>query len=234
MLPFPILYEDPSCLVIDKPAGIVVQRTSTVNAGEPTLLELLTASRRQLFLAHRLDRGTTGCLLLAKSPEALETLQQQFRERRVEKHYLAIVAGVPKHQRATIDAPLGRSLLSRTKMSLFRTSRSRSASTSYTTLSMDVECALLRCNPTSGRTHQIRVHLAGIGHPILGDEKYGSEQSRRLSEQLQLQHPCLHAWKLAFISAATKERVQITAPIPETFRRIAEKLGLSLPAAAHE
>lgn len=224
------LYEDETCLVVDKPAGLSVHPASTTK-GEPTVVELLReqCGLPALCLAHRLDRGTSGCLLIAKTAVACEALQQQFKERHVKKEYLAIVAGIPKANSATIDAPLGRSLMQRTKMTLFRTSKTRDAVTSYTVLSGTSTSALLACEIMTGRTHQIRVHLSAIGHPLLGDEKYSSEQSRTLSEKLGLQHPCLHAWKLLFTSPATGKQVGVIATIPEIFLTTTRNLGLTLP-----
>lgn len=206
------LYEDPSCLVINKPAGIAVEELKTMG-----------------HLVHRLDKGTTGCLLIAKSDEAREALQKQFKDRTVGKTYLAIVAGVPKETIATIEAPIGRSLGNRTRMSLFRTGKTRSATTTYAVLSMCPAAALLQCDLHTGRTHQIRVHLSAIGHPILGDETYGTRASRDLSWKYDIASPMLHAWRLAFASPATGERLHVEAPVPEGLLEAMERAGLVFP-----
>lgn len=216
--PYEVLYEDSSCLVINKPQGIDVY----------TLLGELREelSSPTLALCHRLDKGTSGCLLIAKTPEACEALQKQFKERTMEKVYLAIVAGVPKEAAASIEAQIGRSLVDRTKMSLFQTSKSRTALTSYRTLGRAEKCSLLECRIATGRTHQIRVHLRAIGHPILGDSTYGNEESRTLSETSGITLPCLHARSLAFVSPATGKRVEVKAPLPGSFQTALKNLQL--------
>jgi len=225
--PFPILYEDTSCFVISKPAGIAVHPADSHN--EPTVVDILKETTgRDPHLAHRLDKGTSGCLLVALSPQSCEALQKQFKDRTISKQYLAIVTGVPEPREATIDAPVGRSLLDRTKMSLFRTGKSREASTTYRVLSESQKASLLQCDIHTGRTHQIRVHLSAIGHPILGDEKYASEESRKISKELGIEQPCLHAEILEFTSPATSEKVQVKARVPETFWATMKKFGLKL------
>ena len=131
-----------------------------------------------------------------------------------------------------IDAPLGRSLTDRKKMSVFRTSKSRTALTSYKVLSSTDEASLLHCTIATGRTHQIRVHLRAIGHPILGDPTYENDASRLLSRKHNLTLACLHAWKLSFCSPETTKFVSIEAPLPEAFRKTMEKLGLGTKSDA--
>ena len=226
----PVLYEDRSCLVINKPAGIAVHPgIATGNA--PTIIEVLRGEYGSgLHLVHRLDKETTGCLLCAKNTAALEALQRQFQERSVQKSYLAIVAGIPSEKRAMIDAPIGRSLVNRVKMSLFKTGESREARTSYEVLDSAGNASLLRCDIHTGRTHQIRVHLSAIRHPIFGDTKYGSAESIRVAKEHGVEGLCLHARTLAFTSPEGVP-VTIAAPIPESFRMNTEKLHLRIPEA---
>lgn len=226
-----VLYEDDNCLVINKPAGIAVHPGNGMKKGEKTIINgmaFLLKERSIPFaagtvLVHRLDKETTGCLLIAKKPQAHRFLQKQFKDRMVEKTYLAIVAGVPKISEATIEAPIGRNLTNRTKMSVLKTSVSRAASTSYKVLDASDDCALLSCGLHTGRTHQIRVHLSSIGHPVLGDEVYGSAESKKITRKHQINGLCLHAYKLVFKSE--KERAIINMP-PEKFRENLEKTGL--------
>jgi 23S rRNA pseudouridine1911/1915/1917 synthase len=236
-LSLPVLYEDDACLVIDKPVGISVHPAPGMAQGTTTLLHgiaHLFASRGLPFgassvLAHRLDRETTGCLLIAKTPEAHASLQKQFKSRTVEKTYLAIVAGVPTLPTATIDAPVGRNLIHRTRMSTLQTSVSREAQTTYHVLGSSRDASLLACDLHTGRTHQIRVHLRAIDHPILGDITYGSKRSEEITGKYQIHGLCLHAWKLAFTSPADGRRHTATAPLPTAFRRSLQALSLHSP-----
>lgn len=213
----PILYEDQQCLVINKPAGLPVHPAGSIK-DQKTLVEILAEQRGQeVFLVHRLDKDTTGCLLIAKSQDACDRLQSQFKSREVRKKYLAICYGIPEKPEAIIEAPVGRSLVNRTKMSLFKTSTSRNAITRYKVLSSADNVSLIECDIETGRTHQIRVHLSSIDHPILGDEKYGTESSKRFSEKLNITSICLHAYEFKFVSLETGDETNITAPIPDDF-----------------
>ncbi|MFH0770430.1 MAG: RluA family pseudouridine synthase [Candidatus Peregrinibacteria bacterium] len=239
-LHLPILFEDSACLVIAKPAGIAVHPAPGLKRGEPTLLHGIAFLFRKKHipfsadsvLVHRLDRETTGCVLIAKSKKAHAFLQKQFAERSIAKRYLAIVAGIPDPPSALIDAPLGRNLTERTKMSVLKTSVSREARTTYHTLQRGKHVALLACDLHTGRTHQIRVHLASVGHPLLGDGKYASSSSRRLTEEYGIENLCLHAWQLTFRSSADDQEHTVRAPPPEIFLRAVKGCGISIQAIA--
>ncbi len=230
-----VLYEDDACMVIDKPRGIAVHPGSGMKEGEETIL----GSLRSLFslhslpfsapevLAHRLDKDTTGCLLVAKTPQAHLVLQRQFHDRKVEKRYLALVSGVPSPRAAIIDASIGRHTGDRTKMSVLQATKSRSARTTYRTVASGGGIALLTLDLHTGRTHQIRVHLKSIGHPVLGDRKYGNKDSSALGERLDIRFLCLHAWKLAFVSP-TGKNVHVTSPLPGEFARVLTTLGMRI------
>ncbi len=208
-----ILYEDDSCLVINKPAGIAVHPSLTMGKDENTILNGVTSILgSDGFLVHRLDKETTGCLLIAKSEESLAFLQKQFAERTVKKTYLALISGIPSPVSAIIDAPIGRNLVNRTLMSIFKTRSSRDAKTSYRTLESREESALVECDLHTGRTHQIRVHMRSIGHPILGDSSYGTSESKKISAKLGIEGLCLHAQRLSF-SSMSDERIDVEAPI---------------------
>jgi len=230
---FPILYEDDDCLVINKSAGIAVHPGHGMEKNEVTVLHgiaHLFAKKKLPFsasgvLVHRLDKDTTGCLLIAKTPEAHLALQKQFETRTVQKSYVAIAAGIPSPREATIDAPIGRNLTQRTKMSVLRTSVSREAQTSYRTLATANGCSLLLCDLHTGRTHQIRVHLSSINHPILGDHTYNSSLSESLTEQFSIKSLCLHALQLTFQNLSG-QTVSVNAPVPDSFRSALQVLKL--------
>jgi 23S rRNA pseudouridine1911/1915/1917 synthase len=235
---FDILWEDDDCFVIDKPAGIAVHPGAGMPPGEATVLHGIAAlfeTRKIPFsassiLVHRLDRETTGCLLIAKTPAAHVELQRQFAARTVQKQYLAIVAGVPSPAIAVIDAPIGRSLTERTKMGVERIGKSREARTTYKTLGAGAQSALLVCDLHTGRTHQVRVHLHAIGHPILGDGTYATILSERVTEELAVRSLCLHAWTLTFDPPSGAMRVTVTAPLPASFRQVLRSAGISEPS----
>lgn len=234
----PILYEDDSCMVINKPAGLSVHPAGSMAPGTETLLNgiaFLFKKKHLPFdashvLVHRLDRETTGCLLIAKTPQDHAELQKQFKTRTVKKTYLAIVAGVPLNAEATIDAPVGRNLMDRTRMSVLRTSVSREARTTYHVLDSMKDAALLACDLHTGRTHQIRVHLSAIGHPLLGDPTYRSPVSEKLSDEKGISSLCLHAWKLSFRSPEDEELQHVCAPVPTSLSSALQALSLTLPA----
>ena len=233
-LRLPVLHEDGACFVIEKPAGIAVHPGSGMAPGEKTILHgvaHLFVERGLHFtpdsvLVHRLDRETTGCLLIAKTPEAHRALQEQFEHRSVRKIYLALVAGVPANATATIDAPIGRSVAHRMKMSILGASRTRQAQTTYRTLATAQDTALLACDLHTGRTHQIRVHLSAIGHPILGDDAYSSAVSQRVQQQTGIASLCLHAWRLTFTSPDGEREHTVIAPVPGEFMGAVRAVGM--------
>lgn len=232
-----VLYEDDACLVVSKPEGRSVHPGAGMPPDEVTVLHgivHLFAERKIPFsssavLVHRLDKETTGCLLIAKTPEAHKFLQKQFEDRTVKKTYLAIVAGIPDPPTAMIDAAIGRSTSNRTKMTIFgSSSKTREARTTYTTLDATKDAALLACDLHTGRTHQIRVHLNGVGYPILGDPTYLSSLSEKLEREYDIHDLCLHAWKLSFVSPADHKEHSVIAEPSAAFQESLKKIGLKL------
>jgi 23S rRNA pseudouridine1911/1915/1917 synthase len=202
--------------------------TSQVLAKDPDLLNALLRHVRDLSgvggvlrpgIVHRLDRGTSGLLVVAKDDETHRSLARQFAGRSVEKEYEALVLGIPAAKAGTITTPIGRDPVHRRKMSI-RAPRGREARSDYRVVAAFDGAAHLRVRIHTGRTHQIRVHLASIGHPVAGDATYGGTRtpsSRRAAARealLSLRRPALHAARLAFVHPLTGERLSFTAPLP--------------------
>jgi len=207
-VPFAVAYEDDDLLVVDKPAGLVVHPAAGHWTG--TLSQALAArgiDADRGGIVHRLDRDTSGLLLAAKSEPVLRTMQQELRERRVEREYLALVEGRPPARTGTIDAPIGRDRRDRTRHST-DTDAPRAAVTHFEIERALPATTLLRVRLETGRTHQIRVHLEAIGHPVAGDPLYGH------AGLLGLERQFLHAERLAFDHPAGGRRVEVRSPLP--------------------
>jgi 23S rRNA pseudouridine1911/1915/1917 synthase len=178
-------------------------------------------------IVHRLDRGTSGLLVVAKDDETHRALARQFAGRTVEKEYLALVLGVPAQRSGTLSAPIGRDPVHRKRMSV-RAPRGRPALTRYAVVEAFDGAALLRVALHTGRTHQIRVHLASLGHPVAGDDVYGGRRvpsSRRAREALVgLERPALHAARLAFEHPTRHERLAFESPLPEDIAGVLQRL----------
>lgn len=207
----PVLYEDEDIVVINKPAGVLTHAKGGISQ-EHTVADMLqplttfASDTNRAGIVHRLDRETSGVLVGARTPAAAEFLQKQFAQRTTKKTYIAIVEGVPKHTEALIDLPIGRSPA---KPSTFRVDpKGKSAQTTYYVLDVQNDKSLVKLQPKTGRTHQLRVHMAHIGHPIVGDIVYGKSAQRMF----------LHAYQLE-LTAPNGERMTFTAPIPEEFLR---------------
>jgi 23S rRNA pseudouridine1911/1915/1917 synthase len=231
-----ILYEDETCFVIAKPAGIAMHPGNGMKEGEKTMLDALKPLfiERSLpfsdsaVLIHRLDKDTTGVLLVAKSQEDHLFYQTQFSDRTISKQYLAIVFGAPNPPAAIIDAPIGRHGTARTRMSVHHAVHGRSAKTIYHTLASTPQASLLLLDLYTGRTHQIRVHLSTIGHPVLGDVTYATPGSAALNTSLSLSKICLHAWKIQFESR-THGTQNILCPPPLYFQESCHAFDFAVP-----
>lgn len=232
-----VLHEDDDCFVINKPAGVAVHPGTGMAPDEVTILHAIQPMFKKWklpfspaeVLVHRLDKETTGCMLIAKNPKAHLALQQQFQERSVKKSYLTVVAGLPSPATAMIDAPIGRHSVKRTTMSVLQHTEARSAQTTYKTLDSAEGAALVECDLHTGRTHQIRVHMTSIGHPVLGDTTYTANRAENLAKALGIDFLCLHAWKLSFDSPVSKKRVNVKAPMTKKFVALVKKLGMEVP-----
>ncbi|MGQ9586303.1 MAG: RluA family pseudouridine synthase [Anaerolineae bacterium] len=216
--PLDILFEDQDILVIHKAAGEVVHPSAGHREG--TLVQAILAhcsdltgvgGRLRPGIVHRLDKDTSGVLLVAKNDWAFRRLQSQFKARQVRKTYLALVEGRVKNPVGCIEAPVGRDPRSRKRMAVVPDGRE--AVTRYRLLRCVGDCSLLMVQPLTGRTHQIRVHLAFIGHPVAGDPVYGNKRSALLAPR-----QFLHAWCLGFHHPASDEWVEFRAPLPTDLR----------------
>jgi 23S rRNA pseudouridine1911/1915/1917 synthase len=223
----PILHADADVVVVDKPEGLVVHPGAGHDTG--TLVNGLLARFPDLAdvgdparpgVVHRLDRGTSGLLVVARTARAYDDLVAQLAARTIERRYLAVAWGVPEAASGLVDAPIGRSAREPTRMAV--AADGREARTRYevrSAFSDPVAAALLECRLETGRTHQIRVHLAAIGHPVVGDGTYGGQRPG-----LAARRPMLHAWRLAFRHPATGEEVAFTAAPPPDFTALLDQL----------
>ena len=226
-IPLHIIFEDEDLLVLDKPAGLVVhpgagnQTHTLVNA----LLHHCTTlsgvgGKERPGIVHRLDKETSGCLIVAKNDIAHRHLSKQFAARTMEKVYLALVDGTLRKPSGIIDAPIGRHPVHRQRMSVAK-ARGRSAKTEYRVLRAGGGISLVECILHSGRTHQIRVHLHHLGHPVLGDKLYAPRHTKTFPRQM------LHAAAIGFEHPRTGERMRFEAPLPVDFQTSMEALHLS-------
>ena len=216
-IPLEILFEDNDLMVINKPSGLVVhpgaghREHTLVNA----LLNHCTAlsgigGKERPGIVHRLDKETSGCLVVAKNDAAHRELSRQFAARTVEKNYLALVAGKLRKPAGVVEEKIGRHPVHRQRMSA-SAARGRAAKTEYRVVRSSDRASLIECRLHSGRTHQIRVHLHHLGHPVLGDKVYAPGLARNFPRQM------LHAWKLGFRHPRTEQWKSFEAPLPDDF-----------------
>jgi 23S rRNA pseudouridine1911/1915/1917 synthase len=237
----PVLYEDADLVVIDKPAGLAVHPGAGRATG--TLAHRLLDRYPEMAgvggpgrpgIVHRLDQGTSGALVVARTPASYARLARAFAVREVEKLYLGIVYGTPSPPAGTIAAPIGRHPQRRKEMTV--RSGGRPARTDYRMLAAQAGISLLEMDLATGRTHQIRVHLKHLGHPLVGDPVYGEARWKGLPRPVQaplrdFPRPALHAWRLAFRHPGTGEPLAFEAPVPEDFKTLWSKVtGEAFPA----
>ena len=227
-IPLDILFEDESLLVVNKPPGLVVHPAA--GHEEHTLVNaLLHHCRGSLSgiggvarpgIVHRLDKETSGCLVVAKNDETHLALAKQFEDRTVEKLYDAIVLGILERDTGEIRASIARHPSHRKRMAVLESSNSRFAHTSYRVIERLVHATHAEAEIHTGRTHQIRVHFQFIGHPVVGDATYGQKANKRFAESTGYTAPrvLLHARKLSFVHPRTGRKVKFTAPLPEDFK----------------
>lgn len=223
-IPLDVRYEDHDVIVINKPKGMVVH--PTLANQKDTLVNALLYHCKDLSgingvlrpgIVHRIDKDTTGLLVVAKNDQAHLALAEQLKSKTVSRLYYALVHGVIEHDMGTIDAPIGRDPLDRQKMCV-TAKNSKNAVTHFKVIERFKEYTLIECSLETGRTHQIRVHMQYIGHPLMGDPKYSYRKTRNCGGQM------LHAHELTFVHPSTHEKVVVEAPLPQQFTEILDEL----------
>ncbi len=225
-IPLEILYEDNDVILVNKRKGMVVHPAAGHDSG--TLVHALLFHCKDNLsgingilrpgIVHRIDRDTTGVLIVCKNDYAHNHIAKQLKEHSITRKYVAIVQGLLKEQKGTVDAPIGRHPKDRKKMSI-NEKNGKHAITHYRVLQYFSKTTLIECELETGRTHQIRVHMASLGHVLLGDTVYGANSSK-----YQLEGQTLHAKILGFVHPTTNEYMEFEAPIPEYFDELCKKL----------
>jgi 23S rRNA pseudouridine955/2504/2580 synthase len=227
-----ILYEDEALLVLDKPSGLAVHGGSGRAFGLIEAMRALRPRQQFLELVHRLDRETSGCLVLAKRRRALVALHEALREGRVDKRYRTLLAGSWRGGGRRVDRALARTT-GRDGGRMVRVTRAgREASTAFTPLAVSQLASLMEARPHTGRTHQIRVHAAALGMPVAGDERYGDRAFNAAVRSHGLRRLFLHAASLRFAHPLSGEPLLVTAPLPPDLVRVLAALGLEEPGSA--
>ena len=224
-IPLEILYEDDDIIVVNKPKGMVVHPANgnpdgtLVNAIMSICKDSLSGIGGEIRpgIVHRLDKNTSGAIIIAKNDKAHINLSEQLKNHEIKKTYIALVRGVVKENNASINMPIGRSKKDRKKMDVDK--NGKEAITHFKVLKRYKDCTLLEINIETGRTHQIRVHLSHIGYPIIGDEVYSNGKNR-----WNIEGQCLHAKSLDFKHPITGKQMHIEAELPEYFKKILEEL----------
>ncbi len=235
-IPLTIAFEDQYLLVVDKPAGLVVHPAAG-NFDGTMVNALLHHCAGQLSgiggvarpgIVHRIDKDTSGLLVVAKTDVAHEGLAKQFAAHSVERRYLAIVSDVPRAAHGSVDAPLARSSTNRKKIAIVAEGRGKRAVTHWTKLKNLRDAALIECRLETGRTHQVRVHMASIGHPLVGDPVYGGSgrSHRELLKDLGFHRQALHAAALGFVHPVTKHRLSFYSGMPSDMQELFTALGV--------
>ena len=235
-IPLTIVFEDDHLLVVDKPAGLVVHPAAgnfdgtLVNA----LLHHCGSSLSGIGgvarpgIVHRIDKDTSGLLVVAKTDVAHEGLAKQFAAHSIDRRYLAIVSGVPKSGGGVVDAPLARSTTNRKKIAIVEGGRGKRAVTHWKRLELIKDAALVECRLETGRTHQVRVHMASIGHPLIGDPVYGrsGKTHDKLLKELGFHRQALHATELGFTHPVTRLKLSFSSPMPSDMQELFNALGV--------
>jgi 23S rRNA pseudouridine1911/1915/1917 synthase len=235
-IPLTIVFEDEQLLVVDKPAGLVVHPAAG-NLDGTLVNALLHHCAGKLSgiggvarpgIVHRIDKDTSGLLVVAKTDVAHEGLAKQFAAHSIDRRYLAVTTGVPKGAEGIVDAALARSATNRKKIAIVEGSRGKRAVTHWKRLRVLRDAALVECRLETGRTHQVRVHMASIGHPLLGDPVYArsGKTHGKLLRELGFERQALHAAELSFTHPVTHHRLSFTSPMPTDMQELLSALGV--------
>ena len=233
-IPLDIVHEDADLIVVDKPAGLVVHPAAG-NLDGTLVNALLHHCDGQLSgiggvarpgIVHRIDKDTSGLLVVAKSDKAHEGLARQFKDHSIDRLYAAIVYGIPAPGSGTVDAWIGRSDADRKKMAVHREGRGKHAVTHYRVMERLRGAAMVECRLETGRTHQVRVHMALLGHPLIGDPVYGRDRKgfKSILETLGFKRQALHAKRLGFIHPVTEEPLAFDSPLPADMQELLSEL----------
>ena len=233
-IPLVIVHEDDDLIVIDKPAGLVVHPAAG-NLDGTLVNALLHHCRGELSgiggvarpgIVHRIDKDTSGLLVVAKSDRAHEGLAQQFKAHSIDRLYAAIVYGVPQPAAGTVDSWIARSNADRKKMAVHREGKGKHAVTHYRTVERLRGAALVECQLETGRTHQVRVHMAHLGHPLIGDAVYGRDRKgfKSILETLCFKRQALHAKRLGFIHPVTGQKLSFDSALPTDMQELLSEL----------
>ena len=219
-----ILYEDDALIVLNKPAGTAVHGGSGLSFGVIEGMRALRPEARFLELVHRLDRDTSGILLIAKKRSMLKSLHEQLRDKTMDKHYLALVRGQWQPHQKAVTAPLKKNVLASGERIVRVDKEGKPSETRYRIVRRYREATLVEASPVTGRTHQIRVHSLHAGHPIAGDDKYGDAQFDGKMHELGLERLFLHACRIRFYHPRLEQTMTLEAPLEPGLQRLLDKL----------
>ncbi len=220
-----VLFENDELIVINKPSGLAVHGGSGVNLGMIEALRQIRPQAHFLELVHRLDRDTSGCVMVAKKRAALRALHEALREGKVTKIYHALVQGEWSKRKLKVDAPLKKNELKSGERMVKVSGDGKASLTEYRVLRRFNDCTLVEARPITGRTHQIRVHCQFAGHPILGDVKYGDEAANSSMRQQGLRRLFLHAAELKVRLPKTGQQITVSAPLEKPLSKLLNQLG---------
>ncbi len=227
-----ILYEDKRILVINKPSGLAVHGGSGLSYGLIETLRELRPNDKQLELVHRLDRDTSGCLIVAKKRSALRRLHEQLREGSMDKRYLALLKGKWEGTSKWVDAPLLKNVIRSGERLVFVDEKGKDARTQFIPFSVAKEASLMEVKLDTGRTHQIRVHAQHLGYPIAGDSKYGDDEFNRELKKIGLKRLFLHAFSLRFhlpdVETGENVPIKVEAPLDDKLLKVLKKLEIEV------